>query len=121
MAKHARGIGKRIGGVSHEAMKVLLGHTWKGNIRELEQCVRGVLIRGTYRPRATLAAEHPAGDLVAAVAGGTLTAEQLLQRYCGLVFTQTGDNVSETARRLQLDRRTVRRHVAAARKAGPDG
>jgi DNA-binding NtrC family response regulator len=96
-------------------------YPWPGNVRELEQCVRGVLIRGTYRPRAALRPDGAAAMLTDAVAGGTLTAAQLLQRYCALVYAQTGENTSETARRLQLDRRTVRRHVLAARKEAADG
>jgi DNA-binding NtrC family response regulator len=95
-------------------------YAWPGNVRELEQCVRSVLIRGAYRPRAALRPEGPARDLAEAISQGALTAEQLLDRYCALVAAQTGGNVSETARRLQLDRRTVRRHVTAARR-GPDG
>ena len=41
---------------------------------------------------------------------GSLTADELLQRYCTLVYLQTG-NYQETARRLQLDRRTVKSKV----------
>jgi hypothetical protein len=44
---------------------------------------------------------------LASVAEGKLTAGQLLARYAGLVFGQTG-TIEETARRLELDRRTVR-------------
>jgi hypothetical protein len=42
----------------------------------------------------------------------TLTAEDLLQRYCALVHAETGSYL-ETARRLGLDRRTVRAKVSA--------
>jgi ActR/RegA family two-component response regulator len=39
---------------------------------------------------------------------GTLTAEELLRRYTQQVYEQAGQNVEETARRLDLDRRTVK-------------
>jgi hypothetical protein len=41
---------------------------------------------------------------------GGLTASELISRYCTLVYSQTG-SYEETARRLQLDRRTVKAKV----------
>ena len=84
-------------------------YPWPGNVRELEQCVRNVLVRQEYRPPAA-PASGPADDLAAELGEGGLTAEELLRRYCTLVFARTG-SYQETARRLQLDRRTVKRHV----------
>jgi hypothetical protein len=43
------------------------------------------------------------------LAGG-LTAEELLRRYCTLVYARTGSYV-ETARRVGLDRRTGRERI----------
>jgi DNA-binding NtrC family response regulator len=87
-------------------------YRWPGNVRELEQCVRNVLIRAEYRPQLSA----PAGGrdaLAAAVCAGTLSADELLSRYCSLVFAQTG-SYQETARRLGLDRRTVKSKVDPA-------
>ncbi len=88
-----------------------LGRTypWPGNVRELEQCVRNVLIRGEYRPP-TARDGHPEGQLAAALRAGELTANQLLARYCALVYAETR-SYQETARRLGLDRRTVKSKV----------
>ena len=56
-------------------------YPWPGNFRELEQCVRNVLIRGEYRPTRTLAAaSHPA-DWLTQAAANELTAEALLTAY----------------------------------------
>ncbi len=84
-------------------------YPWPGNVRELEQCVRNVLIRGEYRPP-TARDGGPAEDLAAALRAGALTAEQLLARYCALVYAETR-SYQETARRLGLDRRTVKSKV----------
>lgn len=86
-------------------------YPWPGNIRELEQCLRNVLVRKEYRPTQTRAVSAQEG-LSQAIANGELTAEELLRRYCSLVYTQTG-SYEETARRLQLDRRTVKSKVEA--------
>jgi sigma-54 interacting transcriptional regulator len=84
-------------------------YAWPGNVRELEQCVRNVLIRREYRPPAP-AAPSARDELAAAVCAGRLTAEELLVRYCTLVFAETG-SYQETARRLGLDRRTVKARI----------
>jgi DNA-directed RNA polymerase specialized sigma24 family protein len=41
---------------------------------------------------------------------GRLTADELLRRYCTLVYAETG-SYEETARCLQLDRRTVKSKI----------
>jgi transcriptional regulator with PAS, ATPase and Fis domain len=86
-------------------------YAWPGNFRELEQCVRNVLIRHEYYPPAQPIVP-PGSDLAADLASGKLTAEQLVQHYCKLVYAKT-HNYEETARRLGLDRRTVKSKVAA--------
>ena len=88
---------------------------WPGNIRELEQCVWNVLIRSTYRPHAsdedttTGAGQSLAADLSAL----SLSADEVLDRYCTLAYARTG-SYQEAARRLGLDRRTVRSRVDEA-------
>lgn len=84
-------------------------YSWPGNVRELEQCVRNILIRQEYRPRQSqpLSAQEA---LVHVISSGSLTAEELLRHYCTLVYAQT-NNYEETARRLHLDRRTVKNKV----------
>ncbi|OAM89076.1 sigma 54-interacting transcriptional regulator [Termitidicoccus mucosus] len=81
-------------------------YAWPGNFRELEQCMRNLLVRGEYRPAGPLAG-GAADDWNALIGGGRLTAEELLRRYTRLVHAQAG-TVEETARRLDLDRRTVK-------------
>jgi hypothetical protein len=88
-------------------------YAWPGNVRELEQCVRNVMIRGEYRPPRPTAPTGPREELTQAIVAGSLTAEELLRRYCTLVYAQTG-SYQETARRLGLDRRTVKEKVDPA-------
>ncbi len=89
-------------------------YAWPGSVRELEQCVRNILIRKDYRAEPGAAAGELGGEVMA----GALTADELLRRYCALVYEQCG-SYSETARRLGLDRRTVRSRLAES--AGDPG
>lgn len=98
-------------------------YPWPGNYRELEQCVKNVLIRRDYRP-VRAGSGDPDAELASDLRFGRLTADQLLSRYCTIVYHQTG-SYEETARRLHLDRRTVKSKIdsglAAGLKSSGDG
>jgi transcriptional regulator with GAF, ATPase, and Fis domain len=87
-------------------------YAWPGNYRELEQCVRNVLVRGEYRPSTprTTATDEP---LSSQIDRGKLSADEVLAHYCKLVYRQCG-TYEAAAAKLKLDRRTVRAHVAKA-------
>lgn len=86
-----------------------LDYAWPGNIRELEQCVRNILIRRTYTP-SKIRLQSSRDELAIAVREGRLTADALLRHYITMVYGETG-NYQETARRLGLDGRTVKSKV----------
>jgi DNA-binding NtrC family response regulator len=46
LAKHAQTMARRITGVSHDAMRVLLASRWKGNVRELDNALQRAVILG---------------------------------------------------------------------------
>jgi len=46
LAKHVRALGKRIQGVTHETMQLVLACRWKGNVRELENALQRAVILG---------------------------------------------------------------------------
>jgi transcriptional regulator with AAA-type ATPase domain len=85
------------------------GYRWPGNYRELEQCVRNIVIRRSYHPME----QNEAGahdNFFTCFERGQLTADELLSYYAALVYRQTG-SYEEAARRLGLDRRTVKAKV----------
>lgn len=84
-----------------------LDYPWPGNVRELEQCVRNVMIRRCYTPAAS---PHDPDAFWNDVKAGTLPADELLRRYCTLVYNLTG-SYEAAGRRLGLDRRTVKAKV----------
>ena len=94
-------------------------YDWPGNMRELEQCVRSILIHHRYDPprRPPLASAEMLGRKVSAT---NMTWNELASEYCALVFSKTG-NYQETARRLALDHRTVKRYLQSSQtKVNPD-
>jgi len=86
-----------------------IDYPWPGNIRELEQCVRNVMIRQEYHPAADQAAGQDDWQL-ASLREGAFTLEELCRLYCTRVYTSVGSYV-QTARRLKVDRRTVKKYV----------
>jgi transcriptional regulator with AAA-type ATPase domain len=86
-----------------------LNYTWPGNFRELGQCVRNVLVRNDYRPLRE-APKAPSEALTAGIRDGALTVADLLRHYVSRIHAET-DNYQETARRLGIDHRTVRKHL----------
>jgi transcriptional regulator with AAA-type ATPase domain len=86
-----------------------LDYSWPGNIRELEQCVRNIMIRREYHPAADQASRQNDRQL-ASFREGTLTLEEICRQYCTHVYNSAGSYV-KTARRLKIDRRTVKKYV----------
>jgi len=88
-------------------------YRWQGNMRELDQCVRNIVIRGFYRPLpdiATAVAGDFRTELANEVVKGALTLDDLQSRYCSLVVADTG-SYRAAAARLASDRRTVQRRA----------
>ena len=87
--------------VSREVLGAIdANYSWPGNFRELEQCVRSVLVRGSYTPpRAAAPVVH-----------GQITADEMLRNYATLLYAKTR-NYSQVAAQLGLDRRTVKAKI----------
>lgn len=85
-------------------------YAWPGNVRELEQCVRNVMIRNAYQPRPSGAINGWRDELSQDMLAGAVSADQLLGRYCTLVYAKAG-SYEAAARQLGLDRRTVKAKI----------
>lgn len=97
-----RWIGENLGGT----------YAWPGNVRELEQCVRNVLVRKSYTPPKSAPPSTDATEqFTAAMRKGTLSADDVVREYCRIVYAQT-KSYEATARRVGLDRRTVKAKVS---------
>jgi hypothetical protein len=85
-------------------------YPWHGNVRELEQCVRRVLLRNSYAGGGFAVREDLGGRLGELLKAGEITAHELVGGYCKLLRQRLG-TYEEVARRAGLDRRTVAKYI----------
>jgi DNA-binding NtrC family response regulator len=89
------------------------GYCWPGNFRELEQCVRNLMIRNHYQPPGMgerERAEHPNETFVRSVSEGSLTSDGLLAEYYALVLRRTG-SLTAASKQLGIDWRTLKKRI----------
>lgn len=84
-------------------------YEWPGNFRELEQCVRNILIHGRYEAE-DLGISREDEQRLKEGSEASLTANQLLSRYAQEIYRKVG-SYEDTARILNVDRRTAKRYV----------
>ncbi len=114
LAKHAAALGKRLHGVTHEAMRLLLACRWKGNVRELENALQraailgeGPLVTPADLPPDLAPADGDAGpvdDLGEAV-------KRFEKQHIERILGQTPDK-REAARRLGMGLSSLYRRIA---------
>jgi DNA-binding NtrC family response regulator len=114
LSRHARTLGKRINGVTHEAMQLLLACRWRGNVRELDNALQRAVILGEG-PLITPADLPP--DL-APVEGDPALVDELdeavkrfQKQHIERILRQTPDK-KETARRLNVGLSSLYRYIA---------
>ncbi len=127
--KHDRRLGKTVEGIEPEALQLLVGYPWPGNIRELENLMeRSVLFadgprieagalpdslreRGGGAP-APIAAVGPLGA-IAAPNGASMkeivrqAQAELERELIARALEETGGNVTRAAKRLQISRKSL--------------
>jgi DNA-binding NtrC family response regulator len=113
LARHARALGKHIGGVTHEAMQLLIACRWRGNVRELDNALQRAVILGEG-PLVTRADLPP--DL-APVEGDPELVDELDEavkrfekQHIERILRQTPDK-KEAARRLNVGLSSLYRYI----------
>ncbi len=100
--------------VAHETHRWISQHLphyqWPGNMRELEQCVRSILIHGSYYPNQLHRPSNSQQQFATDIINGSLDNDSLLGRYYALVYAQTG-SYEATAQRLGTNWRTVKSNM----------
>ncbi|MCM2332857.1 MAG: sigma-54 dependent transcriptional regulator [Anaeromyxobacteraceae bacterium] len=143
--KYDRRLGKKVEGIEDEALQLLLGYAWPGNIRELENLMeRSVLFADGPRIEASalpdtlrekgaaapvpIAAMGPLGA-IAAPSGASMkeivrqAQAELERELITRALEETGGNVTRAAKRLQISRKSlqVKMKELGLRDAGEGG
>jgi two-component system response regulator AtoC len=113
LEKYSRSFGKRVSGVSPEALGLITSYPWPGNVRELENTIeRGVILcDGEFLTPAILPdrlkGEHPGdrdllpGDLLSIKQAGERLEKELIRR----ALERTGGNRTHAAKLLEISLR----------------
>ena len=127
--KYDQRLGKRVEGIEDEALQVLMGYAWPGNIRELENLMErsvlfadGPLILASALPESLrergappaqpIAAVGPLGS-IAAPSGASMkeivrqAQAELERELIARALDETGGNVTRAAKRLQISRKSL--------------
>ncbi len=120
--RYAKTLGKGVRGVTKDAMARLLRHTWRGNVRELENVIERaiVLTPGAELTEsdlpASIGAELSNGEVEAAslihlpfYQAKDLTVNAFARRYTTSIMRQSQGNVTHAARLAGIDRSNFRR------------
>lgn len=111
VARHAREQKKRVTGVDGDAMRLLMGCPWRGNVRELSNVVERAVI---LTPGETITIDDLPAELRAdTVAGSTLESAVLEfeRKYIASVLVQTAGNREAAAKALGLSPATLYRRL----------
>ncbi len=121
LAKHARALGKRVSGVTHEAMQLLRAGRWKGNVRELDNALQRAVILGEgplVTPADLPPDLAPADGDPTAVDGLGEALARFEKQHIERVLRQTPDK-REAAQRLGIGLSSLYRKIADLKIAAP--
>jgi transcriptional regulator with AAA-type ATPase domain len=85
-------------------------YPWPGNIRELEQCVRNLLIHGRYLPPTVPAHQDDLQSLFQRMRNAEANLDDVASAYSTWVYSHAG-SYARAGDILGIDRRTVSKHV----------
>jgi len=104
--------------IAEDAARLLLAYDWPGNVRELQNCIERVMALNTLNVIRT--SDLPAGirehkTMKPVTATGQrdelITLAEIERRYIRQVLEATGNNKSDAARILGIDRRSLYRRL----------
>jgi two-component system response regulator HydG len=118
--------------MSPEALRLLSGYAFPGNVRELENAIEravavakgNVILPSDLPPEVGGGPEPGAGAETGGIlgeVGNRPTLAELERRYIQLVLGEVGGNKKKAAEKLGIDRRTLYRALERSGEPLPDG
>ena len=108
--------GKRVSGVSKEALKALVSYAWPGNVRELENVIQRAITLCRHEvilpdDLPALILRAPKDDLLGRGIRENYSMDRLEKEYIRRVLVEVGGNKSRAAQKLGFDRKTLYRKL----------
>jgi DNA-binding NtrC family response regulator len=97
-------LGRKVDGVSRDAMAMLMSYSFPGNVRELRNIVERAMVCASGPVLQPV--DFGLGD-AAAAAVAPASLEEVERRHIAAILEQSGGNVSQAARILDIDRVTL--------------
>ena len=109
VAKYAERYRRNVSGLTQEAVEILKGHVWSGNIRELQNCIEKAVILCDGDVLTAADIELPQGrvGLHGTVMSGNETLEETEEKAIRAAMARFGGNLSMVAKSLEISRPTL--------------
>ena len=109
VAKYAERYRRTVNGLSHEALETLTGHTWYGNIRELQNCIEKAVILCDGDILTASDIELPQSRITTkeTAMSGNETLEETEEKAIRAAMARYGGNLSMVAKSLEISRPTL--------------
>ncbi|MBE6241346.1 MAG: sigma-54-dependent Fis family transcriptional regulator [Bacteroidales bacterium] len=109
VAKYAERYRRNVSGLTQEAVEILKGHVWSGNIRELQNCIERAVILCDGDVLTAAEIELPQGrvGLHGTVMSGNETLEETEEKAIRAAMARFGGNLSMVAKSLEISRPTL--------------
>ena len=108
ISKFADKYRRNVTGLTQEAIKLLKGHSWSGNIRELSNCIEKAVILSENEFLGPAEIEIQQGRASESVrVSGTETLEETEEKAIRAAMTRFGGNLSMVAKSLEISRPTL--------------
>ncbi|MEI6233260.1 MAG: sigma 54-interacting transcriptional regulator [Planctomycetota bacterium] len=107
-------LASRIGSVQERVRSVeFQSYPWPGNVRELENTIRTLILnpemRKTVKPAAPVESKTSSGRIPTEIEKGQASLADVKRWYTGHVLALNDNNLTHTAKRLDIDRSTLKR------------
>lgn len=109
VAKYAERYRRNVSGLTSDALELLKGHVWSGNIRELQNCIEKAVILCDGEVLTASDIELPQGraGLHGTVMSGNETLEETEEKAIRAAMARFGGNLSMVAKSLEISRPTL--------------
>ena len=108
ISKFADKYRRNVTGLTQDAIKLLKGHSWSGNIRELSNCIEKAVILSENEFLGPAEIEIQQGRASESVqVSGTETLEETEEKAIRAAMTRFGGNLSMVAKSLEISRPTL--------------